>query len=87
MMTETVLHAMAMPEAEDLTGEIWTDLEHRLKSHDWFYAFSDDHRVWQSGELSRSILIKLMQQAVQIDPHKARKMFKRHAPPGCAVPA
>lgn len=86
MMTETVLHSMAMPKAEDLTGEIWTDLEHRLKEHDWFYAFSDDHRVWKAGELSRSILLKLMQEAAKIDPYKARKMFKRHAPPGCSVP-
>jgi predicted phosphohydrolase len=87
MMTETVLHSMAIPKAEDLTGEIWTDLEHRLKSHDWYNAFSDDHRVWMAGETSRGILIKLMQEALKIDPYKARKMFLRYAPPGCAVPA
>jgi len=87
MMIETVLHAQAMPKAEDLTGEIWTDFEHRLKNHDWFYAFSDDHRVWQAGELSRSILLKLMQEAVKVDAYKARKMFARYAPSGCSIPA
>jgi len=22
----------------------------RLRNHDWFYAYSDDHRVWKRGE-------------------------------------
>jgi hypothetical protein len=86
-MNDGVLHSTAMPKKEDLTGEIWTDLEQRLKNHDWYYAFSDDHRVWQSGEASRHILLNLMNEAVKIDPYKARKMFARYAPPGCAVPA
>tara|TARA_A100000164_G_scaffold301265_1_gene276390 strand:+ start:58 stop:393 length:336 start_codon:yes stop_codon:yes gene_type:complete len=24
-------------------------LMQRLKRHDWYYAYSDDHRVWKSG--------------------------------------
>ena len=24
-------------------------LLHQLESHDWFYAYSDDHRVWSAG--------------------------------------
>ena len=29
----------------------------RLVNHDWFYHFSDDHRVWQAGEQNREQLI------------------------------
>ena len=27
-----------------------------LATHDWFYAFSDDHRVWTSGRLKGDML-------------------------------
>ena len=26
-----------------------TELERLLKSHDWYYQYSDDHSVWQRG--------------------------------------
>jgi hypothetical protein len=26
-----------------------TELERLLKSHDWYYQYSDDHTVWQRG--------------------------------------
>ena len=29
--------------------DIEAELETLLKSHDWFYAFSDDHGVWRRG--------------------------------------
>ena len=85
-MNDGVLHSTAMPKKEDLTGEIWTDLEKRLKDHDWYYAFSDDHRAWCSGEESRRIMLNLLNEAAKIDSYKARKMFARYAPPGCSVP-
>lgn len=85
MMTETVLHSKEF-KAEELTGEIWTDLEKRLKDHDWYYAFSDDHGVWQAGEKSRRVLLDLLGEAAKIDTPKARRMFKRYAPPGCSIP-
>lgn len=28
----------------------------RLKAHDWYYAFSDDHSVWTRGERERNTL-------------------------------
>lgn len=27
-----------------------TTLETLLKQHDWYYQYSDDHRVWQRGQ-------------------------------------
>lgn len=31
-------------------------LEKLLKSHDWTYEFSDDHRVWKQGMAERSAI-------------------------------
>ncbi len=25
-------------------------LEEQMRKHDWYYAMSDDHRVWSAGE-------------------------------------
>lgn len=35
-------------------GEIRTigDLEEAMLNHDWYYTYSDDHRVWRQGEAS-----------------------------------
>lgn len=39
-----------------------------LQSHDWFYYFSDDHRVWVAGEVAS----KRVQQLAKISPdHQA----------------
>jgi hypothetical protein len=32
-----------------------------LKSHDWYYSYSDDHRVWKDGELKARQLQELQQ--------------------------
>lgn len=31
----------------------------KLDFHDWFYYFSDDHRVWQAGERSSKEIVSL----------------------------
>lgn len=83
-MMET-LHSKEF-QAGELTGDIWVDLEKRLKDHDWYYAYSDDHRVWMSGEKSRALLLGLLGEAAKVDVYKARKMFGKYAPPGSSVP-
>lgn len=30
-----------------------------LQSHDWFYNYSDDHRVWKAGEASYNKIVAL----------------------------
>lgn len=37
-----------------------------LKAHDWFYEYSDDHRVWQAGVTERR-RIQSMKQRVDPD--------------------
>ena len=29
--------------------ETLQDLERAMRNHDWYYQFSDDHRVWRAG--------------------------------------
>ena len=31
-----------------------------LEKHDWFYAYSDDHRVWKKGADNRMRLLRLI---------------------------
>lgn len=33
-----------------------------LNSHDWYYMYSDDHRVWSAGERDRKRLQELSKQ-------------------------
>lgn len=30
--------------------ELLVEFEEMLKKHDWYYHFSDDHRIWQLGQ-------------------------------------
>lgn len=46
----------------ELRREIQPTLEEygaQLRNHDWFYAYTDDHRVWRAGEREQSRLIAL----------------------------
>jgi len=36
-------------------------LYNQLKWHDWYYGYSDDHRVWKKGQLSQNHLVKLLE--------------------------
>lgn len=35
-------------------------LEQKCQSHDWFYNYSDDHRVWQRGKDERHVIDELL---------------------------
>jgi len=35
------------------------DFYDQLDRHDWYYSYSDDHRVWQRGEAERKRLDEL----------------------------
>ena len=51
-----------------------------LKSHDWYYSYSDDHRVYKLG-FERSRQLQDMQQ--ELDPDFA--VWNQHAPNDCKV--
>jgi len=42
-----------------LEERLLDELEEMLKHHDWYYQYSDDHRVWKRGnEQNRAITNK-----------------------------
>ncbi len=60
-----------------------TDLEkyiHHLKHHDWWFEWSDDHRVWRAGMDS---LDRLRAERQKLDPDF--KIWNQHAPEDCHV--
>ncbi len=51
-----------------------------LKTCDWFYAYSDDHRAWKAGEQAMQAL-RLAQR--QLDPQGL--YWNEHAPKECRI--
>jgi hypothetical protein len=51
-----------------------------LKSQDWFYEYSDDHRAWQAGKDAMEAL-RLAQR--QLDPQAL--IWNEHAPKECRI--
>lgn len=47
-----------------------TDYWNMLSGHDWYYEFSDDHRVWSAGNAAHNRLLDLARQ----DPER-QKLF------------
>ena len=37
-------------------NELLAQLEAALKRHDWYYDYSDDHRVWSSGNANWKLI-------------------------------
>ena len=33
------------------------EYDKQLRNHDWYYAWSDDHRVYKAGELAHELLV------------------------------
>jgi len=48
-----------------------------LKSHDWYYDYSDDHSVWKRGVAARDRL-----RALQKDLDPTGEIWDEHAPEG-----
>ena len=51
-----------------------------LATHDWYYAFSDDHSVYRRG---KGVDDKILGLAKQIDPDY--KIFNEYAPDDCKI--
>lgn len=56
-------------------------LENLLSTHDWYYAYSDDHRVWQRGRDQSNDIQALMTLCINegVGP-EARELFRQHKP-------
>jgi hypothetical protein len=43
-------------------------LKHLIDTHDWYYAFSDDHRVWSAGEAASKRISQLLEELKETNP-------------------
>ena len=59
-------------------------LESQLKSHDWFYEYSDDHRYYNSGLKERDEIWRTIEEIQEIAPSyvfdQAIDMYKKYKP-------
>lgn len=58
-------------------------LERELKRHDFWYAMSDDHRVWQAGQNHKVVIFSLMNSVMELE---ARALWAQYAPPEFRFP-
>lgn len=57
------------------------ELEQRLKSHDWWYPYSDDHRYWKQGGQEMDAIRKLVARINDAGLEKeAEAIWKKTAP-------
>jgi hypothetical protein len=57
----------------------WEFYENQLKNMDWYYAFSDDHRVWCSGEAAIAELKTLRENLSKEDAARATKLWEQYS--------
>jgi len=58
-------------------------LMYELEHHDWYYDFSDDHRVWQGGQAHMRLIKALMQKIIDYgDEQFVRDAWNDYAPKG-----
>ena len=56
------------------------DYIYKLKTHDWYYEYSDDHSVWKRGEAEKDQLRRLQEEIdndYKVWNEYAPDMFKR----------
>ena len=56
-------------------------LEKSLKSHDWYYEYSDDHRVWRHGKEQREEIRRQMDICCGLGFNEiAKKLYDKYCP-------
>ena len=61
----------------DELNKIELELCQALKNHDWYYEYSDDHRVWSNGSRERSKIKGLMS---KLPKQYAAELYNKYAP-------
>lgn len=57
------------------------DFERRLKYHDWYYEYSDDHSVWRTGVNEQNEIRQLMEELKKVDMgDEARGLYDYYCP-------
>jgi hypothetical protein len=55
----------------------WDLFAHLLESMDWYYSFSDDHRVWVAGEAKLKEINLLAEKLSTIDNKRVVEMYNK----------
>ena len=56
-------------------------LEAKLKTHDWYYMMSDDHRVWQNGSYEQDEIRNILKQLEAIGyGQEGKDLYNQYAP-------
>lgn len=55
-------------------------LEEELKCHDWYFDYSDDHRVWKNGQAHRDKIRGMMSQLKKDHPEEVKALWNKYAP-------
>lgn len=63
-----------------VNNDKWELLENRLKTMDWFYSMSDDHRYWVAGEAKMKEIDNLMGSLKLIDPDRVTTLYNKYSP-------
>jgi hypothetical protein len=58
-------------------SNIEQELEKALRSHDWYYQYSDDSRAWQKGQDEKNEISSLMK---QLPREKAVELYNKYCP-------
>jgi len=62
--------------------ELFTTFHQLLKSHDWFFDFSDDHSVWQRGLAERERLRSIALTLGEHDAERVSNLWNALCPEG-----
>jgi hypothetical protein len=74
---ERVAQGLPQTEEEPINEESLSDLESALKSHDWWYAYSDDSRRYNSGERNWNSILRMIK---SLKGKEAEKLWNKYVP-------
>jgi hypothetical protein len=60
------------------------ELERRLQSHDWTFAFSDDHSYWMAGNSNLKRIHELRQ---KVSSEKFQELWEKYVPAEYSIPS
>lgn len=61
-------------------GATLDEYKQLIADYDWYYSYSDDHRVWQRGEASREKIKEVYQRLSDVDKQAAYTFFEEKKP-------
>jgi hypothetical protein len=74
----------ANPWKTDLTklsnDELWEHFKELVKTHDWWFAMSDDHRVWVNGITQQAHLKECSNILGKLDASRRNSILEKYAP-------